>query len=261
MALSQVHFKFKSAVDYDSVSFDGPFVSVGELKTLVAERAGMGPAAARELVLSDPRTGDEYRSDAALVPKSASVLVRRAPTGRGGPAAALTAVEAEAEKVLPAPRQAVARPVPLPRSFTSGGPPSTRERVVETAFYNPYRMKDGGGGGGGGDAPPSTAGDGDAPGDDEDAALHAMLTNTGTTWKQEVSDAARAGRGRGRGRGRFDRAERRDRPRDGDGPPRPPGTERKPPPHYVCRRCNQTGHFMSSCPTQVCVVGRRVCVA
>ena len=84
MALSQVHFKFKSQVDYDSVAFDGPVVTVGELKALIAERTGMGPASASELVLSDPRTGEEYRGGSALVPNAASVLVRRAPQAVGG---------------------------------------------------------------------------------------------------------------------------------------------------------------------------------
>ena len=82
MALSQVHFKFKSQVDFDSVAFDGPVVTVGELKALIAERTGMGPASASELVLSDPRTGEEYRGGSALVPNAASVLVRRALTVR-----------------------------------------------------------------------------------------------------------------------------------------------------------------------------------
>ena len=95
MALSQVHFKFKSQVDYDSVAFDGPVVTVGELKALIAERTGMGPASASELVLSDPRTGEEYRGGSALVPNAASVLVRRAPQAvtalPSGPAAASSA--------------------------------------------------------------------------------------------------------------------------------------------------------------------------
>lgn len=34
----QVHFKFKSTKAFDSVSFDGHYVSVGELKALIAER-------------------------------------------------------------------------------------------------------------------------------------------------------------------------------------------------------------------------------
>lgn len=34
----QVHFKFKSTKAFDSVSFDGHFVSVKELRALIAEK-------------------------------------------------------------------------------------------------------------------------------------------------------------------------------------------------------------------------------
>ena len=77
-----VHFKFKSAISYDSVQFDGAFVSVGELKTLIAEKKGLGREATVELILSDPRTHSEYKDDSHLLPKSTSVLVRRAPVAK-----------------------------------------------------------------------------------------------------------------------------------------------------------------------------------
>jgi len=51
-----IHFKFKSSNSYDSVGFDGAFVSVGELKVLIAEKKGLSKDATSELLLSDPRT-------------------------------------------------------------------------------------------------------------------------------------------------------------------------------------------------------------
>lgn len=51
-----VHFKLKSSTAYDSVGFDGAFVSVGELKVLIAEKKGLSKDATSELLLSDPRT-------------------------------------------------------------------------------------------------------------------------------------------------------------------------------------------------------------
>ena len=256
MALSQVHFKFKSQVDYDSVAFDGPVVTVGELKALIAERTGMGPASASELVLSDPRTGEEYRGGSALVPNAASVLVRRAPQAVGGgpggvgnararrgkgdkapigdgPGGVALSAADEKQKVLPAPRQAIARPVPLPRMLrpVGHGGPSRSELVT---YADPYAAskragKDAaaaaviaGNAGAGASATddqiqqpeydadgvpvdPGDGGDGDEEHpavDDEDAALQSMLASTGSTWKAEVAEAARLGRGRGRGRGR-----------------------------------------------------------
>lgn len=323
MVLSQVHFKFKSQVDYDSVAFDGPVVTVGELKALIAERTGMGPASASELVLSDPRTGEEYRGGSALVPNAASVLVRRAPQAVGGgpggvgnararrgkgdkapigdgPGGVALSAADEKQKVLPAPRQAIARPVPLPRMLrpVGHGGPSRSELVT---YADPYAAskragKDAAaaaviaGGGGGGNAAtddqqpeydadgvPVDPGDGDGDGepvDDEDAALQSMLASTGSTWKAEVAEAARLGRGRGRGRGGGGRggAAAGFVPRSGvvgAAPGAPPlgggrgggrggrGSGAAPPPHYVCRRCNQTGHFVSDCPTQVCFVEKR----
>lgn len=51
-----VHFKFKSSNAYDSVGFEGAFVSVGELKVLIADKKGLSKDATSELLLSDPRT-------------------------------------------------------------------------------------------------------------------------------------------------------------------------------------------------------------
>ena len=51
-----MHFKFKSSNSYDSVSFDGSFVSIAELKVLIADKKGLSKDATSELLLSDPRT-------------------------------------------------------------------------------------------------------------------------------------------------------------------------------------------------------------
>ena len=77
-----VNFKFKSALAYDSVKFDGAFISVGELKGLIAEKKGLGADAGQELLLSDPRTKSEYSDESQLIPKNSSVVVRRTPAGR-----------------------------------------------------------------------------------------------------------------------------------------------------------------------------------
>jgi len=51
-----IHFKFKSSNSYDSVGFEGAFISVSELKVLIAEKKGLSKDATSELLLSDPRT-------------------------------------------------------------------------------------------------------------------------------------------------------------------------------------------------------------
>ena len=101
----RVSFKFRSAISPDSVTFDGAFVSVWELKELIAKRKGLGEAAAYELVIS--RGGKDLTDDNELLPRNTSVQVRRVPGqrpagrnagGAGGPAAAAPALAAPADE-------------------------------------------------------------------------------------------------------------------------------------------------------------------
>ncbi len=106
-----MHFKFKSAISYDSVHFDGAFVTVGELKNLIADKRGLAREAVVELILSDPRSNAEYKDDSQQLPRSTSVLVRRAPAAR------LRPLEGGAEQPLaasaaPAPARGPTLPAP-----------------------------------------------------------------------------------------------------------------------------------------------------
>ena len=66
---AKAYFKFKNTKLGDEVCFDGSFVSVAELKVLIAEKKGFGPTAHQELKLSDWDSGadleDEYADVAA----------------------------------------------------------------------------------------------------------------------------------------------------------------------------------------------------
>lgn len=166
-----VHFKFKSQITYDSVSFDGHFVSIGELKTLIAEKRGIGRDASAELALIDPQSQTEYADDAVLVPKSSSVLVKRTPQAR---APAL---------------QGASAPLPVAAlgARRAGTPPAGAPAGQDDLGGELYGQAPGGGSGAAAD---------------EDAALDSMLRAAGSAWQREVAAGAR-GRGRGgRGRGR-----------------------------------------------------------
>jgi hypothetical protein len=76
---SVVHFRFRSALKADKVEFDGHFVSVGELKRLIAIKKKLGEEAASELVLSHAQTGVDYTDDGVQLSKNSSVLVKRVP--------------------------------------------------------------------------------------------------------------------------------------------------------------------------------------
>lgn len=152
--VSQVFYKFKSTTSFARVQFDGHWISVGELKTLIAEQKvgmramirflkctqcavnfslsghllkagspcimkqvvdsanqilsmlwacctidtlssscrsptdsdvcqqGLNSDATAELLLSDPRTGEDFRDDAKQIAHQSSILVRRVPALR-----------------------------------------------------------------------------------------------------------------------------------------------------------------------------------
>jgi E3 ubiquitin-protein ligase RBBP6 len=65
---STMYFKFRAMKAYETLLFDGHFLSVGELKQLIAEKRGLLGVAA-ELVLSDPPDGPEYNDDNHQIPK------------------------------------------------------------------------------------------------------------------------------------------------------------------------------------------------
>ena len=64
---STVHYKFKSQKDYDSIEFDGMFISVGDLKRQITDKRGLGRDQAMELQLTNAQTNEEYEDDAVLV--------------------------------------------------------------------------------------------------------------------------------------------------------------------------------------------------
>lgn len=53
-----IHFKFKAAKDFDTLSIDGPFITVGDLKDKIVQYKHLGSASDFELVILDPKTGD-----------------------------------------------------------------------------------------------------------------------------------------------------------------------------------------------------------
>ena len=177
-----VHFKFKSQISYDSVSFDGHFVSIGELKNLIAEKRGIGRDASAELTLIDPQTQATYTDDAALVPKSSSVLVKRTPQARH---AALQGASAP---------QAVAV---VGQAARTGTPPAGAPAAGRDAAERGGELY--------GEAAAPARG---AAAADEDAALDSMLRAAGSNWQREVAAGShgrgRGGRGMGRGRAAVD---------------------------------------------------------
>lgn len=74
-----VYYKFKSAKDYDSISMDGHFISVANLKEKIFESKHLGRGTDFDLVVTNAQTNEEYLDEGMLIPKNTSVLIRRVP--------------------------------------------------------------------------------------------------------------------------------------------------------------------------------------
>lgn len=55
-----VHYKFKSAKDYDSVVIDGHFISVGHLKEKIFELKHLGRGTDFDLVVTNAQTNEGW---------------------------------------------------------------------------------------------------------------------------------------------------------------------------------------------------------
>lgn len=59
-----VYFKFKSAKEYDSLSIDGHFISVGNLKDKIVEKKNLGRGTDFDLLISNAQTDEGPPLDA-----------------------------------------------------------------------------------------------------------------------------------------------------------------------------------------------------
>lgn len=161
---SVINFRFKNALQQDSVTFDGSVIQVGDIKRLIAVRRGLGVEGAQELTLYDSTTSEELGDDSKLIPRSSLVLVKRAPVTRFKP---LTATST-AHPTSQAPSSAAAGPVSVP---------DNRQDDFGGGLYS--------------STPPMASG--------EEEALGSLLAGQAATWQREVRQAVIRGRGRGRG--------------------------------------------------------------
>ncbi|KAL0269426.1 UNVERIFIED_CONTAM: hypothetical protein PYX00_007167 [Menopon gallinae] len=74
-----VHYKFKSALDYDTVTFDGLHISVKDLKKAILQQKKIGKTIDFDLQITNAQTKETYTNDDALISKNASLIVARVP--------------------------------------------------------------------------------------------------------------------------------------------------------------------------------------
>ncbi|TFY78644.1 hypothetical protein EWM64_g5368, partial [Hericium alpestre] len=81
---SSVFYKFRSQRDESRVTFDGTGISVFDLKKEVILANNLGKANDFDLAILDKSSGEEFKDDSHIIPRSSSVIVKRVPAARPG---------------------------------------------------------------------------------------------------------------------------------------------------------------------------------
>ncbi|XP_022058197.1 E3 ubiquitin-protein ligase RBBP6-like isoform X2 [Acanthochromis polyacanthus] len=76
--MPHIHYKFSSKLSYDTVVFDGPHVTLEELKRRIMGREKLR-AADCDLQITNAQSNEEFTDDNSLIHKGSSVIVRRIP--------------------------------------------------------------------------------------------------------------------------------------------------------------------------------------
>src|SRR6202035_1322096 len=95
--MSHVYYKFKSQKDPSRVVFDGPGISVFDLKREIITLNKLGSGTDFDLSIYDESTNEgssqapgyvsalvEYTDDNAIIPRATSIIVRRLPPSKPG---------------------------------------------------------------------------------------------------------------------------------------------------------------------------------
>ncbi|KAJ1722742.1 Retinoblastoma-binding protein [Coemansia erecta] len=230
--MSQVQYKFRSAKDHSSITFDGLSISVGDLKQEIMREQKLEPEEF-DLVITNEQTSEDYKDTMALIPKNTMILVRRIPYT--GPKMSRMVAAGNFQQ--------------QPAGYGVGGGSGYNQRGYNA---NPNRP-----GGQFGYRGPPGAGPRDS-GDDgaldqngtnvfgvktdinnaDEAQIAAMLQQNSDQWEHQQS-LLEMQRPVYQGRPGF-------RPRPYMARPEHQGP---PPPSYVCYRCGQQGHWIYNCPT------------
>lgn len=79
--MSCIHYKFRSALEYDTITFDGLSISLADLKRSIITQKKFGKNSDFDLEVTNAQTKEEYKDEMTMIPKNSSVVVRRIPVG------------------------------------------------------------------------------------------------------------------------------------------------------------------------------------
>jgi E3 ubiquitin-protein ligase RBBP6 len=77
--MSCVRFKFKSALEYDKVTFDGLQISVADLREKIMTLKKMNSTDNYTLNIMDAQTRKVYEDDKTMISRNSTVIVMRVP--------------------------------------------------------------------------------------------------------------------------------------------------------------------------------------
>ncbi|XP_017070285.1 E3 ubiquitin-protein ligase RBBP6 [Drosophila eugracilis] len=74
-----VHYKFKSTLNFDTITFDGLHISVGDLKREIVQQKRLGKVIDFDLQITNAQSKEEYKDDGVLIPKNTTLIISRIP--------------------------------------------------------------------------------------------------------------------------------------------------------------------------------------
>ncbi|ETW79050.1 hypothetical protein HETIRDRAFT_156028 [Heterobasidion irregulare TC 32-1] len=224
---SSVFYKFNSQRDESRVTFNGTGISVFDLKKEIILASGLSKATDFDLCIFDSSSGEEFRDDSHIIPRSTSVIAKRRPAARNG-------------KGNVAVYLAGAAPETTGKSGNSSNNASSWHKGSMSRRFD------------GKEEPPkplpkpATVPLTSIAKGDESAAMAAMFQAQSAVWEEtqeKMSHATRIytnTRGTGFNRGGKPFTPHHQHHQQSDRPL---------PPSYVCYRCGQKGHWIQDCPT------------
>lgn len=208
--MSLIHYKFKAAKDYNSLTFDGLSISLFELKRdILIDNKLKGSDF--DIIISNAQTNEDYYDDTQLIPKNTSVYVRRVPAKPGG---------TNAQQYLTA-----GAPV------TAGGQ-SSKRIMNNRGGMNPLPVPE---------TEPTELGlsmplslDGVLPGESEEDKLKALFDQSSMQWDQQLQPTVTSQNYKNYQGNSYRNAPPQGKPLSAN---------------YICHRCGIRGHYVQNCPT------------